>query len=73
MSEYLAIIEKEGETWGAYCPDLPGLGVAGSTRAEVEELIREATAAHVESLRQAGEPVPTPTAIGTMLVAAPVG
>ena len=32
MSEYLVVIEHEGESWGAYCPDLPGLGVLGDTR-----------------------------------------
>ena len=40
MSEYLVIIEREGEAWGAYCPDLPGVGVAGESREEVERLIR---------------------------------
>jgi hypothetical protein len=23
MSEYLVVIELEGDSWGAYCPDLP--------------------------------------------------
>src|ERR1035437_631401 len=36
--------------WGAYAPALPGLGVAGDTREEVEELIREAIPFHVEGL-----------------------
>jgi hypothetical protein len=31
MSEYLVVIEHEGDSWGAYCPDLPGVGVAGDT------------------------------------------
>jgi predicted RNase H-like HicB family nuclease len=30
MSEYLVVIENEGDSWGAYCPDLPGVGVAGA-------------------------------------------
>jgi predicted RNase H-like HicB family nuclease len=29
MSEFLVVIEHEGESWGAYCPDLPGVGVVG--------------------------------------------
>jgi predicted RNase H-like HicB family nuclease len=29
MSDYLVVIEHEGGTWGAYCPDLPGVGVVG--------------------------------------------
>ena len=39
MSEYLVIIEHEGDSWGAYAPDLPGVGVVGDTRDEVERLI----------------------------------
>jgi predicted RNase H-like HicB family nuclease len=55
---------------GAYCPDLPGLGVVGETREEVDRLIREAIIVHIESLREHGEPVPEPTSAGT--VEAPV-
>ena len=40
--KYLVIYEKSAEGWGAYAPDLPGLGVAGTTLDEVKELIREA-------------------------------
>jgi predicted RNase H-like HicB family nuclease len=40
MSEYLVVIEHEADSWGAYCPDRPGLGVVADTRAEVEQLIR---------------------------------
>ena len=53
MSEYLAVIEHEGESWGAYCPDLPGVGVVGDTREEVEQLIRESILLHLGALRQA--------------------
>ena len=71
MSEYLVIIEREGDSWGAYCPDLPGVGVAGDSREEVEGLIREAIALHLEGLRKAGDPIPTPAAVGTTLVEIP--
>ena len=71
MSEYLVVIEHEGVSWGAYCPDLPGVGVVGDTREEVEQLIREAIAFHLEGLRQAGEPIPAPTAVGTTRVQVP--
>ena len=62
MSEYLIVIEHAGETWGAYAPDLPGLGVAGSSREEVERLAKEAVATHVAVLRELGEQVPPPRA-----------
>jgi predicted RNase H-like HicB family nuclease len=71
MTEYLVVIEHEGESWGAYCPDLPGVGVAGESREEVERLIREAIAFHLDGLRQAGEKIPEPTAVGTTLVEVP--
>ena len=60
MTEYLVVIENEDESWGAYCPDLPGLGVAGSSRAEVGQLIREALPLHLSALRENGDPVPQP-------------
>lgn len=68
MSEYLVVIEHEGDSWGAYCPDLPGLGVVGETREEVEQLIREAIPFHLEGLREAGDPIPPPAAVATTLV-----
>jgi predicted RNase H-like HicB family nuclease len=61
MNEYLVIYEQAPGGWGAYCPDLPGLGAAGTTREEVERLIHEAIELHIESLREHGEAVPTPT------------
>jgi predicted RNase H-like HicB family nuclease len=71
MSEYLVVIEHEGEWWGAYCPDLPGVGVVGDSQKEVEQLIRAAVTIHLEGLRRAGEPIPEPTAVGTTLVEVP--
>lgn len=67
MSQYLVVIEREGEAWGAYAPDLPGLGVAGATREEVERLVREAVVSHVALLRELGEAVPTPSAEATFI------
>ncbi len=71
MSEYLVVIENEGKSWGAYCPDLPGIGVVGDSQAEVEQLIREAISFHLDGLRKAGEPIPEPTAVGATRVEVP--
>jgi predicted RNase H-like HicB family nuclease len=62
MREYLVIFEqgKDGG-WGAYAPDLPGLGVAAETREEVATLIREGIALHIAGLREDGLPIPEPT------------
>lgn len=70
MTEYLVVIEHEGSAWGAYCPDLPGVGVTGSSRNEVKRLIAEVVPLHVESLREAGDLVPEPTAEAAALVEA---
>lgn len=59
---YLVVYEKSPTGWGAYAPDLPGLGVAGNTIDEVKGLIREAIEFHLEGMRQHGDPVPTPSA-----------
>jgi len=62
MTSYLVIYEqgKDGG-WGAYAPDLPGLGVAAETREEVTTLIREGIAIHIAGLREDGLPIPAPT------------
>ena len=61
MAEYLVVIEGSKDSYGAFVPDLPGCVAVGSTREEVERLIREAIPLHIESLRNHGEPVPEPT------------
>ncbi|MFZ3340893.1 MAG: type II toxin-antitoxin system HicB family antitoxin [Terriglobales bacterium] len=60
--KYLIVYEKSPTGWGAYAPDLPGLGAAGTTLDEVKDLIREAVEFHLEGMRQNGEPVPPPSA-----------
>ena len=58
--KYLVIYEKSVTGWGAYVPDLPGLGVAAETLDEVKKLIREGIEFHLDGLRRAGEPIPSP-------------
>jgi predicted RNase H-like HicB family nuclease len=62
MYEYTVIFEqgKDGG-WGAYAPDLPGLGVAAETREEVDTLIRKGLELHIAGLREDGLPIPEPT------------
>jgi len=59
--KYLIVYEKSATGWGAYAPDLPGLGVAGATLDEVKQLIREAIEFHLEGMRQHGDAVPVPS------------
>jgi predicted RNase H-like HicB family nuclease len=60
--KYLVIYEKSETGWGAYAPDLPGLGLAGKTLDEVKKLIREAMEFHLEGMQQHGDPIPAPSA-----------
>jgi predicted RNase H-like HicB family nuclease len=59
--KYLVIYERGESSWGAYVPDLPGLGVAGATLEEVKQLVREAVEFHLEGLRENGDPIPEPS------------
>lgn len=59
--DYLVVIEHGPSSFGAYVPDLPGCVAVGETRQEVETLIREAIAFHIEGLRADGQPLPEPS------------
>jgi predicted RNase H-like HicB family nuclease len=61
MKEYAIIFEQGPAGWSAYAPDLPGLGAAGKTFEEVDQLIREGIQLHIECLRETGNTVPEPT------------
>ncbi len=55
---YLIVYEKSSNGWGAYAPDLPGLGVAAETLDETKRMIREAIEFHLEGMREHGEAIP---------------
>jgi predicted RNase H-like HicB family nuclease len=61
--KYGVVIEKAGQNYSAYVPDLPGCVATGGTVAEVEKEIREAIQFHVEGLKEDKLPVPEPTSI----------
>ncbi len=58
---YLIVYEKSSNGWGAYAPDLPGLGVAAKTLEETKQLMREAVEFHLEGMRQHGDSIPEPS------------
>ena len=57
---YAVVIEKAGENYSAYVPDLPGCIATGATLKETEDEIRAAIRFHIEGLREDGLPVPEP-------------
>jgi predicted RNase H-like HicB family nuclease len=66
---YAVIIEKAGDNYSAYVPDLDGCVATGDTVEETEHEIREAIRFHIEGLREDNLPVPPPSSISTYVEA----
>lgn len=66
---YAVVIEKAGENYSAYVPDLPGCIATGDTVSEVEAEISEAIRMHVDGLREDGLAVPEASAIAEYIEA----
>lgn len=49
--QYTVIIEKAGDNYSAYVPDLPGCVAVADTPDEVLDLMREAIEFHLEGQR----------------------
>jgi len=64
--EYAVLVEQGPTSFGAYCPDLPGVAAAADTFEEVVELMREAIPAHIAGLIEDGLPVPPPSRVATV-------
>jgi predicted RNase H-like HicB family nuclease len=60
---YAIVIEKAGDNYSAYVPDLPGCVAAARTVAAVEDEIRSAIRFHIDGLREDNLPIPLPTSI----------
>jgi predicted RNase H-like HicB family nuclease len=60
---YAIVIEKFGNNYSAYAPDLPGCVATGETVAEVEAEMKAAIEFHLDGLRADGDVVPEPTSI----------
>lgn len=58
---YAIVIEKAGENFSAYVPDLPGCIATGDTIPEVEANIREAILFHIDGMREDGLDIPPPS------------
>ncbi len=58
--KYTVIYERSANGYGAYVPDLPGLGVVAPTLEETRKLILEGIPAHIRAMREHGEAIPEP-------------
>ena len=64
QTEYLIIVEKYGPgAYGAYVPELPGIGVAGKTEGEVHKLIADAIRLYLEEHDRNGARTENPVVV----------
>jgi predicted RNase H-like HicB family nuclease len=58
----------EGTNDSAYAPDLPGCIATGATREDVEREMPDTIEMHLDGLRNAGQPIPEPSALRTACI-----
>ena len=58
---YALVIERTNTGFSAYSPDVPGCAAVGDTEEETRRNFQEALAAHLETMRSIGEPLPEPS------------
>ena len=61
VREAIKLIEKDGENFSAYSPDLPGCAATGHTISETMRRMREAIRLHIDGMTAEGVPVPPPS------------
>ncbi len=57
------MIERAGNNYSAYVPDLPGCVATGDDLPGVEAEIREAITFHLDGLREDGFAIPQPSSV----------
>jgi predicted RNase H-like HicB family nuclease len=67
---YAIVIEQANGNYSAYAPDMPGCVATGATLEEVQQTMQEALAFHLEGLREEGLPIPPPSTVAYVDVAA---
>ena len=67
---YKIIIEHGPENFSAYAPDFPGCVAAADTEAETVTLMKKALELHIGDMRERGEPIPQPSEVREVEVAA---
>lgn len=67
-NEFTAVIERDGEYYIAYCPEVPGANGQGTTKDEAKESLSEAVALILEDRRADGLRAVPPDAIRETIV-----
>ena len=63
MIRFTIVIEPTNTGFSAYSPDVDGCAAVGDTEAEARQNMRDALAAHLETMREIGEPMPLPRVV----------
>ena len=58
--KYLGIIEKAGNNYSAYLPDIPGCIATGRSKEEARQNVLEALELHLQGLMDDNLPIPEP-------------
>lgn len=67
MAQYTMIIQPAGDNFTAYCPDVPGCSVTGSTASEGQHLFVGVLVKHLKTFQVGGGIIPAPpTVVGTI-------
>jgi predicted RNase H-like HicB family nuclease len=70
MSRYVALIEKTSTSYSAHAPDLSGCIATGQTLEQTRLRMAKAMEAHLQAMREDGDPIPVPSHSAGMLEAA---
>ena len=60
---YVIIIERRERNCSAYAPDVPGCIATRKTIEETKRNMTEAIKAHLQFVRETGDPIPEPTRV----------
>lgn len=71
MIKYLVIVEKAGNNYSAYSPDVPGCVSAGDKVDETLAHFREALEMHLEGTLEDGDPIPMPATVAAKFIEMP--
>ncbi|MFC4563247.1 type II toxin-antitoxin system HicB family antitoxin [Nocardiopsis mangrovi] len=72
MSNYVILIERAPDGYGAWCPDLPGCVALGDTIEETISEMQDAMRCHLELMREDGLPIPAPNTVAATMTAVDV-
>jgi predicted RNase H-like HicB family nuclease len=67
MNKYAVIYEPTATGYSPYAPDLPGCIATGQTVEQTRVRMTEAIEAHLQAMREDGDPIPEPSHSADML------